>query len=227
MPVSVLLCEGGDNSLDVRLLGQILRGTRVVIEPSGGKDGFTNLIHSRRRSDPRVCGLSDGDFPRSPKTWVAPSNPVPPAWTVGGVVLGWHWRRKEVENYTIDPDIVARVFRWTDVQRDDYSQRLSGLLDALAYPTAARMALTACAPRKRRVETSVPLGATKDELEAELKQRVTDYNTGAQIDEARLLEMFAWCATESSGGAVSRLCARGLRRERHPRADPEHSRISP
>lgn len=69
MPVTLLLCEGEAQSFDVRLLVSILRNVVGEIRPSGGKDGFPNLIKSHRRTTHRTCGISDGDFPRKPQNW--------------------------------------------------------------------------------------------------------------------------------------------------------------
>ena len=110
MPVSVLLCEGEDNSPDVRLLGALLRGTGVSVEPSGGKGVLQNLVRSRRFQNPRVCGLTDGDFPRKPETWMLSSDEGPRPWVPKDAMLGWKWRRKEVENYFIDPEVLQRTF---------------------------------------------------------------------------------------------------------------------
>ena len=190
MPVSVLLCEGGDNSPDVRLLGVILRGTGVLIEPSGGKDGLPNLVRGRRRQDHHVCGLADGDFPRKPEAWTPPADAAPRAWIVQESMLGWMWRRKEVENYFIDPDVLQRALGWDAPKKTEYVARLSALLDALGHATAARIALTACAPRKARLDTAVPLDTTKHQLEGHLRGRAQDYNDGARLDEVKLIDAF-------------------------------------
>jgi hypothetical protein len=211
MPVSVLLCEGGDNSPDARLLARILFGTGVVIEPTGGKDGFPNLIRSRRRADPRVCGLADGDFPRKPDVWVRASDPGPPPWRARidekDVMLGWKWRRKEVENYFIDPDILTRALGWEKDRRAQYVAQLSGVLDALGHVTAARIALTACAPHRTRVDTRVRLHGTKEALEDELRTRASAYNKGALLEEKKLLEAFASCIPECLPGGRFRSSA--------------------
>lgn len=208
MPVSVLLCEGVDNGPDVRLLGAILRGTGVSIEPSGGKDGFSNLVRSRRRQNPRVCGLSDGDFPRKPETWTPPTDAGPRVWKLQDAMLGWMWQRKEVENYFIDPDVLQRALRWDAAKRTAYVTQLERLLDALGHATAARIALTACAPRKLRLDTAVPLDATEDKLREHLRERARVYNDGAGLDVAKLIEAFERHAPECLPGG--RFRARAL-----------------
>ncbi len=55
-------------------------------------------------------GLKDGDFDRD---WQAPSD-QPRPWTkqLGSrrvERIGWTWARKEIENYLIDPEVVARA----------------------------------------------------------------------------------------------------------------------
>jgi hypothetical protein len=192
--VSVLFCEGGNNSPDVRLLGAILRGTGVLVLPSGGKDGFSNLIRGWRRQDPRACGIVDGDFPRRPEAWSPSSEPGPRTWIARHddveVMLGWTWQRKEVENYFLDPDVLARAFRWGDAKKRDYIERLEGVFDTLGYVTAARMALTACAPRKKRVETRLGLDLGPDRLKEVLRSRAREYSKDAILDEDELIEAF-------------------------------------
>jgi hypothetical protein len=181
----------------------ILRDLRLELQPSGGKDGLPNLVRGLRRWNPRVCCVVDGDFPRDPKTWqVLP--PGPRIWNHRGqdgeVMLGWQWRRKEIENYFVDPDVLARAFRWDERRKQDYAARLDAIFDALAPATAARMALTARAPRKTRVETRISTEASIDELEDELRRRAVAYNEGAVLDAAPLLETFAWCVPECRPG---------------------------
>lgn len=115
-------------------------------------------------------------------------------------MLGWQWRRKEIENYFVDPDVLARAFRWDERRKQDYADRLDALFDALAPATAARMALTARAPRKTRVETRVSLDASVDELADELRRRALAYNEGAVLDADALLATFARCVPECRAG---------------------------
>ncbi|WP_437937670.1 hypothetical protein [Sorangium sp. So ce341] len=194
MPVSVLLCEGEDNGPDVRLLHAILRGTGVQVEPSGGKDAFAGLIRGRRRQTPGVCGLIDGDFPRDPGAWTEATDPGPRRWTLRQgekrLMLGWMWRRKEVENYLLDPDVLARALRWDPAAKSHYVAQLERVFDALGHVTAARIALTCCAPRRNRLETQVRLDATKQELAQELQDKADAYTEGARLDKDKLLQAF-------------------------------------
>jgi hypothetical protein len=204
MSVSELLCEGGEGSLDLRLLRAVLRDLKLEIRPSGGKDGFPNLVRGLRRWNARVCGFVDGDFPRDPVAWQAPA-PVPRVWSSRNPeqemeMLGWQWRRKEVENYFIDPVVVSRALGWDDDKQRDYAGRLEGLFDAIGPATAARLALTACAPRKLRLETRVPLDATDDGLRAELQRRAHSYNEGATLDGDKLLASFEQCLPACRAG---------------------------
>jgi hypothetical protein len=211
VPVSELLCEGADGSPDIRLLRVILKDLRLEVRPSGGKDGLPNLVRGLRRWNASVCGIVDSDFPRDPSGWQA-HPPGPRVWTPRGpdgnaVMLGWQWRRKEIENYFIDPEVLSRAFRWDEGKKRDYAGRLEGLFDALGPATAARIALTACAPRKARVETKVPLDATEDELKVELQNTALAYNQGATLDPDKLIETFELCVPECRAGGRFRLYA--------------------
>ncbi|WP_437675884.1 hypothetical protein [Sorangium sp. So ce131] len=189
--MSVLLCEGEDNSPDVRLLHAILEGTGVTIEPWGGKEGLPSLIRRRRRQNPGICGLIDGDFPRDPGAWMPAAAPRPAAWaTPKGVQLGWAWRRKEVENYLLDPDVLARALRWDAAAKNRYVAQLEGVFDALGHATAARIALTCCAPRRNRIDTHVRLDATKEELAEELRAKADEYAEHAHLDKNALVDAF-------------------------------------
>lgn len=61
MPVAQLLCEGGNNSPDVRLLSKLLSGI-CEIKPLGGKYGMGAKIIARREAfgQNSVYGILDG-----------------------------------------------------------------------------------------------------------------------------------------------------------------------
>lgn len=211
MPVTILLCEGTDSSPDIRLLRAILRGPVVgVLRPSGGKDGFRNLISNLRAGEATrsVCGLADGDFPRRPAEW-APL-PLCREWRVkiDGVeaMLGWMWRRKEVEKFFVDPDVVARAHRWDAAVKAAYVTALERVFDDLACVTAARMALTAHAPSRNRLDTGMRIDVGEAEIERALRRRAAEYNSHARIDEEALMNSYRAClaAVDRVGGSGSR-----------------------
>lgn len=53
----------------------------------------------------------------------------------GGVVQGWRWCRHEIENYLLEPEIVARATGW---ERGDFARSLLAAARALRHYTAAR-----------------------------------------------------------------------------------------
>ena len=111
MPLSILLCEGVQDSPDARVLNKLLSGLC-----SGGanrlkvQDERANPASSQLNPVPVVMGLEgstsivNGTASSSvPAPWFAPIR--------GGRVerLGWLWSRKEIENYLIDPQVVERA----------------------------------------------------------------------------------------------------------------------
>lgn len=110
MPLSLLLCEGVAGSPDARVLAKLVAG-RCAIEPAGSKYGLDSQVLIRRTIiNGLVAGLRDADFDRD---WTGPEA-NPEIWSKhaeGGVAhrLGWCWRRKEIENYLIDPIVVSNA----------------------------------------------------------------------------------------------------------------------
>jgi hypothetical protein len=152
MSVALLLCEGVGSSPDVRVLGKLLAG-RCEVRPCGGKFGMGDAIKGGREGIGRrtVFGLVDGDFPREwrrmegkPITWTASD----------GTHLGWRWERKEVENYLIDPAIVARALGTDAPEPARYEAALHDAREKLVYYQAARVALSAVRRRFRPLPNS-------------------------------------------------------------------------
>lgn len=123
------------------------------------------------------------------------------------VMVGWRWRRKEIENYVIEPELLARVLRWTDTQKQEYSTKLDDILDALAHVTAARIALTSCAAKRNRIETNVPFSTDAATMKAELRQKSQRFNQTACIDEQGLLDIFDCILPECLPGGKFRSSA--------------------
>ncbi|MBF0551184.1 MAG: hypothetical protein HQK60_11680 [Deltaproteobacteria bacterium] len=147
MPVTLLLCEGGNNSPDVRVLNKLLSGL-CEVRPMGGKYGMGERIKARREAFKRdvVFGLLDGDFLDQ---WVVPQNKPGPWVSSDGIQLGWRWERKEIENYLIDPQVVSRALGHGAPPTARYGQALRQASDKIAIYQAARTALSVCRRRFR------------------------------------------------------------------------------
>jgi hypothetical protein len=209
VPVNVLLCEGVGSGPDMRLLRAVLPITVVgEVRPSGGKDGFRNLISNLRRAEnnPSICGLADGDFPRKPAEWTPPTQCR--EWRVRSdgteTMLGWMWQRKEIENYLIDPVVVARALEWDEVRKNAYIANLERVFDKIAAATAGRIALTEHAPRRTRLETSMRIDAADAEVRQTLKLRAAEHNDATRIDEAKLLQSYEGSLFECHPGGKFR-----------------------
>jgi hypothetical protein len=139
VPVSLLFCEGGERSPDVRVLARLLKG--IAIKPAGGKYGMGQRVLAHRDALGRanaVFGLLDGDFV---ERWQG-SAQAPIKWETGnGVQLGWRWGRKEIENYLIDPEVVRRVIPAEQLSIEHYQVRLAHAAETVAVYQAARAAL--------------------------------------------------------------------------------------
>jgi len=141
MPVTLLLCEGGDHSPDIRVFGKLLAGI-CTISPHGGKYGMGDRVITRRKDLQRnsICGILDGDFTNE---WSGQRNePVEWRSNDGAIFFGWRWERKEIENYLIDPIIVERVFPRSLLNIDAYLGALESARNQIACYQAARTALS-------------------------------------------------------------------------------------
>ncbi|MBF0235902.1 MAG: hypothetical protein HQK65_23145 [Desulfamplus sp.] len=153
MPVAQLLCEGGNNSPDVRVLSKLLSGI-CEIKPLGGKYGMGAKIIARREAfgQNSVYGILDGDFL---KDWVIPSD-HPKEWkrNDGAIHFGWRWERKEIENYLIDPIVVERALGENLPDIHQYRTELELAKENISIYQAARTALSANRIRFRDVPSA-------------------------------------------------------------------------
>jgi hypothetical protein len=192
MPVSVLLCEGGAHSPDVRLLTKLLAG-RCEVRPFGGKYGMGSLVKGMRRLIDRdtVFGILDGDFA---DVWMPPTA-TPQSWVASdGDVLGWRWERKEIENYLIDPAVVARALGTTAPNPAAYQLALESARDRLTLYQAARAALSrsrqrfsplACSFGRQRGREGdcLPDATSETACREGIRECVEAYNVGVTLAE--------------------------------------------
>ena len=154
MPVTLLLCEGVRESPDARVLNRLL-GRYCTVEPIGSKYGMDAQILVRRDVSPftTVMGLKDADFYRD---WLRPSD-TPDPWSkrvAGGlpVRLGWSWARNEIENYLIDPIVVARALGTKAPLPNVYQETLDRAANEISDYTAARTALSLCRLKVKQLQ---------------------------------------------------------------------------
>jgi hypothetical protein len=124
----------------MRVLGKLLAG-RCEVRPFGGKYGMGSVIKGGREAIGRktVYGILDRDFP---KEWENPTG-EPKRWIASdGIALGWRWERTEMENYLIDPGVVAKALGTEAPPSDDYSVALEAARDQLMFYQTARAALS-------------------------------------------------------------------------------------
>ncbi len=155
MPVSLLLCEGGASSPDIRVLRKILAG-RCGVLASGGKYGMGERIRARREAIGRneIFGILDGDFVdpwtppvQRPVEWRSPDKTF---------IFGWRWERKEIENDLIDPEVVGPALNLLNstLSVPDYRSALEVARDRLPCYQAARTALATSRLRFRDLESA-------------------------------------------------------------------------
>ena len=107
--MSKLLVEG---KLDAGLLFAVLRGNPLVVQ-GGSKTTLKPKTEEERRSNPLTCYIRDRDFDMDPPA--DRSRPAVHALDKSGRVIGWHWCRHEMENYLLEPGVVARATGVNDV----------------------------------------------------------------------------------------------------------------
>ena len=142
MPVSLLLCEGGEKSPDIRVLRAILSGINMTIRSSGGKYGLGTIVLAQReaKNTQSIAGILDRDFDDS----VEVPNNQPRIWqnNDGHILFGWRWEWCEIEKYLIDLGVVRRVIPSRFPGADEYAQALDRAVSRISTYSAARAALS-------------------------------------------------------------------------------------
>ncbi|MBF0508567.1 MAG: hypothetical protein HQK57_06525 [Deltaproteobacteria bacterium] len=130
MSYHYLICEGEPDGLDVRLLDKVVAqyyGKDVEIVPARGDSGLKSVAEHYRvqlaqpekqpgyvSSSRQVFSVQDRNF-RSPEE-------VQGSWKPGSKHFIWH--RHEIENYLLDPRIIARLFDKLQRVRSARSNRM-------------------------------------------------------------------------------------------------------
>lgn len=199
MPVSQLLCEGSNNSPDVRLLGKLLAGV-CEVKSQGDKYSMGTKINARREIfGQTVYGILDGDFVNQ---WKHPEN-QPIEWTSGDrrTHFGWRWERKEIENYLIDPIVVKHALKENAPDMMQYEKALEKARDQISIYQAARIALSANRPRLKNLSSyfgrnrgkekyPFPENLNNESCQTGIKKNVIEHHTTQIIEEAKVLESF-------------------------------------
>jgi hypothetical protein len=132
MPVSQLLVEG---RLDADLLRPVFQG-RPTVDFGGSKYSLSPRARiERQRSGANVWYLRDRDFDYPPPSDL--SQPVVDHFD-RGTILGWHWCRHEIENYLLEPVMVATAMGW---DMTTYRAELTMAARRIRHYQAARWAV--------------------------------------------------------------------------------------
>jgi hypothetical protein len=127
-----LLTEG---DLDAQVLRPLLAGVATVRSARSSKHALVPRVRAEREKlpgPPTVFCVRDRDFDFD----VPEDGPIPLTDHTG--VLGWYWCRHEIENYLLEPDLVATTY---DLDRDDVVQRLTAAALRIREYQAARWAV--------------------------------------------------------------------------------------
>lgn len=179
-----LLVEGHPHSHDAPLVRAVARGLAIEVVPSATRGAIEAEVDGDA-----VRGLVDGDFPASLVYWRP--EPAPTRWWARGRRCGWRWRRKELENYWLDGEVLARALGWDDARRADFEGFLAGLVVVAAERTAARVALLGLLDRwDRQVCKPFDPVLAGEALVAALRERHRRAKRPPRFDEEALVERF-------------------------------------
>jgi hypothetical protein len=132
VPVSRLLVEG---KLDIQVLVPLFAGNPVVDSRHSPKGSLAPRVRDLRH-DQKVtaCYVRDRDFDFLPEKDL--TQPTPDK-TDAGAVLGWRWCRHEIENYLIEPELIAAALGW---DRAAFEAELLSVAGTIKHYQAARWA---------------------------------------------------------------------------------------
>lgn len=160
MPVDVLLVEG---ELDAQLLGAVFAGRPVVEAAKASKNALAPRVRTERRKGKPAYYLRDRDFDYDPPEGAS----SPTVDTVDrehdDAILGWRWCRHEIENYMLEPAVVARALH---VAQEEFTEALVRSGMRIRHYEAARWSVGRARrrlPPLYRLETR-PKGAANREF---------------------------------------------------------------
>lgn len=204
-----LFIEGKEKGRDARVLSRLVP-VGVTLKPEGSRYGLAQkVLFLQSEVKHQVMGLRDRDFDHQTE----PLTKKPRAWTItqntDNPKIGWTWERKEIENYLIDPDVIAQVFAKRKEQQalKDYRDLLEQAADRIAYYTAARTALSLSRkmppPLTNQWGTKTqgwmfPSTLDKDSCRQEIQSIVNAYQIPAGKNALDLFETL--CDTCTQGG---------------------------
>jgi hypothetical protein len=113
MPISKLFVEG---ALDLQVLASVFNG-EPLLQKGGSKNALKPRTRTERKENGTAAGyLRDRDFDFDP-----PERMDSPTvdFEDGGVHAGWRWCRHEIENYLLEPALVAEATEWPVSEYED------------------------------------------------------------------------------------------------------------
>ena len=142
MPVSILFCEGKRTGADIQVVSRIIDVAGCTVQAGGSHRQLASRI--RELADLCTVGLRDRDQHADSFT---PTR-CPPEWRDENMLLGWYWERVELENYLLDPEVVARTIAhdFANFDMAAYRQALADAAKSITDYAAARKAITDCLP---------------------------------------------------------------------------------
>lgn len=179
MPVNLLLVEG---NLESEVLNPILKGS-PVLRQGGSKNSLKPRAVTERRENKVNAGyLRDRDFDFDP-----PADTSTP--TIdgrdGSTLFGWRWCRHEIENYLIEPSLVAEAI---SIQTADFEQVLRDVATEIRSYQAARWTV-GCVRRSLPPHYDLktrPAGLNDIDLPADLGDAATQTWASTSVESHRL-----------------------------------------
>jgi hypothetical protein len=213
MPVGTLFVEGMAKAPEQTVLRQIVP-TGCVVTPGGSKTGLADQVRGVRRARGLgggvVAALRDRDFDQDSS---APQG-APRTWVAGRAKdwIGWTWERVEIENYLIDPVVVAAALGQRAPDPAKYERALDDAAQRIAAYTAARTALSLWplyAPMANRWGDAVfggdhrfPSDRSPEACRAAIRQVVVTYETKRRVEVDDVLERFEQLHAECQPGGI-------------------------